>query len=134
MNFLYILAEEAQAGGWNSQYTMFIVLGVLMVLMFVMSIVPQKKRQKEAQKMMDSLKVGTKIKTIGGFVGDIVSMDNTTGLIVIDLSPNGDKSACCTIDRSAIYTVMKAAEDGSIVAAKEETPKALDDVKDDTKI
>ena len=105
---------------------MLAVLGVLMVLMLVMSIVPQRKRQKEAQKMMDSLSAGTKVKTIGGFIGEIKSIDGNT--IVIDLSPKNDGSNLCVLDKSAIYTVMQVGANGQVEEVKQEAPKALDDV------
>ena len=120
MNMLYIAGIDSQS------IIMIAVLGVLMVLMLVMSIVPQKKRQKEAQKMMDSLTAGTKVKTIGGFIGEIKSIEGAN--IVIDLSPNGDGSNLCVLDKSAIYTIMQVGQSGQIEEVKQEAPKALDDV------
>ena len=121
MNLLYIL------GAMDTQsIVMIAVLGVLMVLMLVMSIVPQRKRQKEAQKMMDSLTAGTKVKTIGGFIGEIKSIDGQN--IVIDLSPKNDGSNLCVLDKSAIYTIMQVGSNGQIEEVKQEAPKALDDV------
>ena len=121
MNLLYTL------GAMDSQSIIMIaVLGVLMVLMLVMSIVPQRKRQKEAQKMMDSLTAGTKVKTIGGFIGEIKSIDG--GTIVIDLSPKCDGSNLCVLDKSAIYTIMQVGANGQVEEVKQEAPKALDDV------
>ena len=119
MNMLYI-------AGLSQSAIMLIILGVLMVLMLVMSIVPQRKRQKEAQKMMDSLTAGTKVKTIGGFIGEIKSIDGNT--IVIDLSPKTDGSNLCVLDKSAIYTVMQVGANGQVEEVKQEAPKALDDV------
>ncbi|MCR4874827.1 MAG: preprotein translocase subunit YajC [Clostridia bacterium] len=118
---LYIAGLDSQ------NIIMLAVLGVLMVLMLVMSIVPQRKRQKEAQKMMDSLSAGTKVKTIGGFIGEIKSIDGNT--IVIDLSPKNDGSNLCVLDKSAIYTVMQVGANGQVEEAKQEAPKALDDVE-----
>ena len=123
MNILYIAGVETQS------VIMLVVLGVLMVLMLVMSIVPQKKRQKEAQKMMESLSAGTKVKTIGGFIGEIKSIDGAT--IVIDLSPNGDSSNLCVLDKSAIYTVMQVGANGQVEEVKQEPAKALDDIEDE---
>ena len=120
MNTLYMLGMDTQS------IIMLVVLGVLMVLMLVMSIVPQKKRQKEAQKMMDSLTAGTKVKTIGGFIGEIKSIDGQN--IVIDLSPKCDGSNLCVLDKSAIYTVMQVGANGQVEEVKQEAPKALDDV------
>ena len=118
---LYIAGLDSQ------NIIMLAVLGVLMVLMLVMSIVPQRKRQKEAQKMMDSLSAGTKVKTIGGFIGEIKSIDGNT--IVIDLSPKNDGSNLCVLDKSAIYTVMQVGANGQVEEVKQEAPKALDDVE-----
>ncbi len=120
MNTLYILGMDTQS------IIMLAVLGVLMVLMLVMSIVPQRKRQKEAQKMMNSLTAGTKVKTIGGFIGEIKSIDGQN--IVIDLSPKCDGSNLCVLDKSAIYTVMQVGANGQVEEVKQEAPKALDDV------
>ena len=121
MNILYITGLDTQ------NIIMLVVLGVLMVLMLVMSIVPQRKRQKEAQKMMDALTAGTKVKTIGGFIGEIKSINGNE--IVIDLSPNQDGSNLCVLDKSAIYTVMQAGSNGQLQEVKQEVPKALDDVE-----
>ena len=122
MNMLYTIGAEMD----KSSIIMIAVLGVLMVLMLVMSIVPQRKRQKEAQKMMDSLTAGTKVKTIGGFIGEIKSIDGQN--IVLDCSPNLDGSHLCVIDKSAIYTIMQVGSNGQIEEVKQEAPKALDDV------
>ena len=119
------------AGLESQNIIMLAVLGGLMILMLVMSIVPQRKRQKEAQKMMDSLTAGTKVKTIGGFIGEIKSIDGAT--LVIDLSPNTDGSNLCVIDRSAIYTIMQVGQSGQIEEVKQEPAKALDDVAEEKK-
>lgn len=111
-NFILAAAEGEQS--FFSKYGMFIVLGVLLVLMIVMSIVPQKKRQKKAQEMMNSIKVGTAIKTIGGFVGVITQINNNDNTFVIDISANADGSNIVKIDKSAVYTVLSpVVEDNS---------------------
>ena len=58
---------------------------LMMVLMFVMlyffMIRPENKRKKEAQNLRDSLKVGDVITTIGGIVGTICKVDESTIVI-----------------------------------------------------
>jgi len=60
----------------------------MIVLMFAMlyffMIRPENKRKKEAQNLRDSLKVGDVITTIGGIVGTICKVDEST--IVIETS------------------------------------------------
>lgn len=105
MTSLYLLAEDN-----NSSWIMLVVLAVLLVGTMLLSIIPQKKRQKKAQEMMAGIKVGTKIKTIGGFVGVIKMIDNAQGAFVIDISANGDGSVLVTIDKGAVYTVINPAD------------------------
>ena len=61
---------------------------LMIVLMFAMlyffMIRPENKRKKEAQNLRDSLKVGDVITTIGGIVGTICKVDEST--IVIETS------------------------------------------------
>lgn len=122
----YLLALGGQEGGNGNSWVMFVVLGVLLVLMLVMSIVPQRKRQKKAQEMMNSIRVGTKVKTIGGFVGEIKAIDSEKNEFVLDLSANGDGSMLVCIDKSAVYTVLNP-----VVAPVTETTAADDVMADD---
>ena len=63
----------------------FILMIVLMfAMMYFLMIRPENKRKKEAQNLRDSLKVGDVITTIGGIVGTICKVDEST--IVIETS------------------------------------------------
>ena len=54
---------------------------VLMLLIFYFLILrPQKKAQKERQEMLDSLKVGARVITIGGIYGTITKLLNASKL------------------------------------------------------
>lgn len=139
MTNLYLLAEDATNN--NSSWIILIVLAVMLVGTMLLSIIPQKKRQKKAQEMMANIKVGTKIKTIGGFIGTIKMIDNAQNTFVIDISANGDGSALVTIDKGAVYTVINpvtegsadgaAATDNNAGVAANNGPVAADDVVED---
>ena len=63
----------------------FILMIVLMfAMLYFFMIRPENKRKKEAQNLRDSLKVGDVITTIGGIVGTICKVDEST--IVIETS------------------------------------------------
>ena len=63
----------------------FIIMLVLMLAMlYFFMIRPENKRKQEAQNLRDSLKVGDVITTIGGIVGTICKVDEST--IVIETS------------------------------------------------
>ena len=60
----------------------FILMIVLMfAMMYFFMIRPENKRKKEAQNLRDSLKVGDVITPIGGVVGTICKVDESTIVI-----------------------------------------------------
>ena len=69
-------------GEWfanNSQIIMIVVLGIgLVAVLYFFSIRPQRKQEKEANEMRNSLEVGDEITTIGGIIGKVVSIRDET--------------------------------------------------------
>ena len=63
---------------------MILMLVLMFAMLYFFMIRPENKRKKEAQNLRDSLKVGDVITTIGGFVGTICKVDEST--IVIETS------------------------------------------------
>jgi len=76
----YILLQAA-AGGAN--WSMIVMLVAVFAIMYFMMIRPQQKRQKEIQKMRESLKVGDKVVTAGGIHGKIKEISDKDFLIEI---------------------------------------------------
>lgn len=64
-----------------SLVSMFIPLVLLFVLMYFMLIRPQKKKDKETQKMRNNIQVGDEVTTIGGIIGIVVSLKEDTLVI-----------------------------------------------------
>ena len=83
MNFLSFLLENetptpnAGAGG-DGMGIMWIVMIVMLVGMWWFTSRSQKKRDKEAQDMRDSLQIGDEVTTIGGIIGKVVSIKEET--------------------------------------------------------
>jgi len=63
------------------QYFSLILMVAVLGLMYVMMIRPENKRKKQAEEMRNSLKKGDKITTIGGIVGRVVMVNETTLII-----------------------------------------------------
>ena len=76
------------AEGNGSSWIMIVVLLVLFVGMMAISIIPQKKKQKEYQQMQSAIKVGTRVMTIGRLVGTVVAI-NTDGTLEVDIGAKG---------------------------------------------
>lgn len=76
-----ILLQAAPAGGSN--YTLFLLAGMILVFYFFM-IRPQAKKAKDAKKFQEGLQKGDKVVTIAGIHGTInrVNEDNTISLEV----------------------------------------------------
>ncbi len=85
--------------------TIVMLVGVVVVFYFFIHR-PQKKQEKQAAEMMNSLAVGDEITTIGGIVGRIVRIKEET--CVIETSKDGTK---IRILKSAIKSVDVKAED-----------------------
>ncbi len=85
MNTLFILLQAApaqapQSGSWS----MWVMLAVIFVIMWLFMIRPQRKQQKELQAFRDGLKKGDKVVTVGGIYGEIVEVNEKTALIRVD--------------------------------------------------
>ena len=74
-------ATAPQGGDWMYYLVTFGPLVLIVVLMYFIMIRPQRKKQKEEQKMRNNLRVGDEITTIGGICGRVVNVKED-GLII----------------------------------------------------
>ena len=115
--FKFLLEGETTGtatGGGN--YTMLIMLGIMVVALYFLVIRPQKKRDKEEAAMRNGLQIGDEVTTIGGIIGEIVSMKEDT--ITIETSKAGTKIRFL---KSAIRSVDVRAEEKNAPAEETET-------------
>ena len=104
MNVLFFLTEAAPGGG-TTWITMGLLL-VVMIAMFFFTSRSNKKQEKQAQDMRDSLQVGDEITTIGGIIGKIVSIKEET--LVLETSHDRTR---IRILKTAVSRVDVKAED-----------------------
>ena len=62
---------------------------ILIVLFYFLLIRPQKKRDKEVQKMRENIEIADEIVTIGGIIGRVVSIKDDT--VVIETASDHSK-------------------------------------------
>lgn len=107
--FHFLLDETAdaaqQATGTGLLGTL-IMLGVVVVVFYLFVMRPQKKQEKEAQDMRNSLQVGDEVTTIGGIIGKIISIKDETFM----LETGKDKTRIRFL-KSAVRSVDVKAED-----------------------
>lgn len=95
-------------GGSGSSWVVWVIFGVMIVGMILLTVLPNRKRQKEYQKMQDEIRVGTKIMTIGRMVG-VITKIYPDGTMELDVGTPGNP-VIITITREAIGVNMTVQE------------------------
>ena len=75
-------AGAGELGG--SMAGMFLPLVLIFVIFYLFLIRPQNKKQKETEKMINALKKGDKVITIGGIHGTVSSVKENTVIVKVD--------------------------------------------------
>lgn len=75
---------------------------ILFVLMYFLMIRPQQQQARKRQAMLNALKVGDEVVTIGGIHGSIRAIDDTT--IMLQVAPNVQMK----FNRSAVGSVRES--------------------------
>ncbi len=91
------------AGGAGGIIEMIIMMVVMVVIFYFLLIRPQRKKDKAVKDMLNALKVGDRICTIGGIYGTIAEMKND----VVTLKVGGQQTPM-VIARWAIRSVEDA--------------------------
>ena len=94
---------EAAAAAGGGTAGMIIYFVIIIAVFYFFLIRPQKKKEKEAKAMIDAIKKGDKIVTIGGFHGKVLSVKN--GVITLQMGDNKVK-----LENWAVKDVIKAAD------------------------
>ncbi len=76
---LTLLAKEPSGGA--ALLPMILIYGLLFFALWFFMIRPQKKKQKEEQKMRENLQIGDEIITIGGIHGRVISLKEDTFVV-----------------------------------------------------
>ncbi|MBR4030302.1 MAG: preprotein translocase subunit YajC [Clostridia bacterium] len=88
----------------NGSFGMILYFVVIIAVFYFFLIRPQKKREKEQKNLLNSIKKGDQIITIGGFYGKVVSVKEDVVTIMM-----GDNKV--KLEKAAIKTVTKASND-----------------------
>jgi preprotein translocase subunit YajC len=100
--FLAQTAAPAPASGGSF---MIVAYALLFGAMYFFMIAPQRKKQKEHEKMMGSLKAGDEIITTGGIYGTITSVKDDRFVVRI-----GDNNAKVEVGKGFVSALVKKAD------------------------
>ena len=115
MNTLAFVSDPAAAG---SMITTFITFGLIILIFYFLIIRPQKKRDREAQAMIEALKKGDKVVTIGGIHGTIITVKEHSVVLKVD------DNARIEFSKSAVSSVLN--KEKAPAPKKEKEKKAVE--------
>jgi preprotein translocase subunit YajC len=102
---LAILAMAPQGQGGGGLITTLIMFGMIFFIFYFMIIRPQQKRQKEREKLLNSIQKGDKVITAGGIHGTIIALEEKT--ILVQIADN----VKVKVERGSISTVTKGSSE-----------------------
>ena len=133
MLFSLLASENATsssaAGGGSTWMSWVLILGLvaILVVFFIFSNGCNKKRQKETQDMLDAVKPGNKVKTIGGVCGIVVAVDPEDSTFVLETGTEATGYSYLKFDKQAIYqtdATVKKTEKATLPEEDEKSDKA----------
>ena len=107
-----------QQGGNVQALSTIVMFGLVFLIFYFLIIRPQNKRQKKTKLMLEQLKKGDKVQTIGGIRGSVLSVKEESIIVKVDDS--------CSMEfvRSAIANVINPEdEEKSSKKPKESTER-----------
>ena len=116
MSFITLFTEGSTGGTTSGGFNfMPIIMIVLLVVVFFFMYRSNKKQERQANEMRNNLEVGDEVTTIGGIVGEIVSIKDET--ITIETSK----------DRTKIRFLKTAIRNVDVSAAQKRGEVPVDD-------
>ena len=114
-------AAPAGSGATGSMLSTLIPFALVFVIFYFLIIRPQNKKQKEAKAMIEAVKKGDKVVTIGGVHALVDKVKETTVVLKVDDNTKMEFS------KSAIATVLNRSEDKVVEGSAEKVDKAAAD-------
>lgn len=123
MSFISLLQE---APGSGSILMSVLPFGLIILIFYFFIIRPQNKKQKETEKMLNALKKGDKVVTVGGIYGVVSSTKEKTVIVKVDDNTKIEfsRNAIASVIVDKVEKEAKSAKDDKKADKAEETPVA----------
>jgi len=119
---LYMLAQaQGGAGAQPGGNPIFMIgfMAIFIIFFYFVVIRPQNKQRKEMQKMLEALKKGDKVVTIGGIIGKVASVKDNVVTIRVN-----DSNTEISFEKNAISKVINQTAD------KKDADKETEQIED----
>ena len=100
--------QPAQGNTAMGMIMSFLPFVLIIVLLYFMMIRPQRKREKEAKAMLNAMKVGDKVVTIGGICGKVSKIKDEFIWIETGNIGTQDEKSVIKMERDSVRTVNPA--------------------------
>ncbi len=121
--FWNFLAESTESSGGSNigSYILIIAIVGIIILSMVMNSRSAKKRQQEQQKVLDAVRPGNKVTTIGGVCGVVVEVNDEDGSFVLETGTETSGKSYVKFTKQAIYQTDAVVKDKPVETPVEET-------------
>jgi len=111
---LMLFAPPTTGGPAPNPFIQLVPLVLIFVVFYFFMIRPQQKKQKEKEQLLDSIKRGDRIVTIGGIHGTVAGIETEKKTVLVQVADN----VKIKFERSAIANIEKQ-ETGDKLASKD---------------
>jgi len=111
---LFLFAPPVAGQATPNPFIQIVPLVLIFIVFYFFMIRPQQKKQKDREKVLDSLKRGDKVITIGGLHGTVAGIDTEKKTVLVQVSD----TTKIKFDRTAIANIEKQ-ETGDKLTTKE---------------
>ena len=114
-SILALLLFSPPAGGQTpNPFIQLVPLVLIFIVFYFFMIRPQQKKQKDREKVLDNLKRGDRVVTIGGIHGTVAGIDAEKKTVLVQVSD----AIKITFDRTAVANIDNQ-ESGNKLTTKE---------------
>lgn len=104
MQILHLILAQVSQNPGGSLFGLMVPLLVIFGVFYIFIIIPQQRAEKKRQAMLNSIKKGDKVITVGGIIGTVNKIDDKTVILKVSQETN------IKFEKSAIKGIIQKAE------------------------
>ena len=130
---LWNVLTSSSANGGNDMGTiiMMLVLIAIIVVFMVVNRRSQKKRQEETKNMLDAIRPGNKVKTIGGICGIVVEVCAEDNTFILETGSEASGKSYIKFDKQAVYQTDAGATLAEVQPEAEKTEEPAEETPEE---
>lgn len=132
--FWNLLTSSSSTPEVGTPWGSYLMIGILFAVIIVFMILnrrTQKKRQEETTNMLNAIRPGTKVKTIGGICGVVVEVCPEDNTFVLLTGTDASGKSYIKFDKQAVYQTDAVAKSAP-VEEKAEPAAAMEESAEET--